>query len=238
MNFRQINKQPRIDSKRPSIHAQTGIGLLTVILIMATGSMASGAVVSYQNGVDGYMGTMDTMLVPSVTDPSVYGPGPYIYTYSTVDGLIRFNDIFGAGPNLIAPGSFIISATLEVTQLTSLDQDGRVDLHRMIADWSDLDTYDSMVNGIQTDGVEAAVAATASTIATTFDVTADVQAWSDGTPNRGWATQLSASSPSNHYFYSSDYSASVSVRPILTIETEGVVPTVEGSWGSVKALFR
>jgi len=84
----------------------------------------------------------------------------------------------------------ISSATL---RLRSLDTGNGGSLHAMLQPWSDAATWNSLVNGIQADDVEASSAADDSIGANSvsdvdLDVTARVQDWVDGTKeNNGWA---------------------------------------------------
>jgi hypothetical protein len=71
--------------------------------------------------------------------------------------------------------------------------------HRMLQAWDDTAaTWASMVNGIQADGIEAAIEPSlvigsptlepdVQGTVNTVEVTADIIAWQSGTPNHGWA---------------------------------------------------
>lgn len=159
-------------------------------------------VTTFQQGVDGYGGTVDTFVREN--QPSAdNSQAPYL----GVDGndpegtglhsqaLLRFDDLFGDEPGRIPadPGVAITSARLEVNTM-NLGDGGR--LHRMLRPWSDRDTWRSLDDGVQADGVEAL--ATADVIAgergdvpltvSSFDVTASLRAWqADPESNFGWA---------------------------------------------------
>ncbi|MFT5783126.1 MAG: hypothetical protein ACI9JE_000443 [Candidatus Krumholzibacteriia bacterium] len=213
--------------------------LLVVILIVMTSETAMADELSFQQDTDGYTGNVDCQLREFFPDADL-SLAPHMSVSFNVHGLTRFNDIFGADPNQIPVGSKITSATLEFTRLNTpgLDQDGLSDLHRMVSDWSDVDTWNTMVTGIQKDGVEATVAASAIAGEATFDVTTDLQAWSTGAPNRGWSIYRSTTSPSDWFVYTGNI-GQISNRPVLTVNfTDPDVATKQGIWGSVKSLFR
>jgi hypothetical protein len=98
-------------------------------------------------------------------------------------------------------------------------------MYRMLQDWSqETATWDSFVNGVTADGVEAVTTPTATwdtinltvPFETNVDVTADIKLWSsNGAPNYGWAILPTANDgyridPSEH--------ATELNRPTLTID--------------------
>jgi hypothetical protein len=115
---------------------------------------------------------------------------------NTSQALLRFDNLFGSLPSQIPNGAQILEATL-VLESTNPGAGGR--LHRMLVPWSAASTWSSLANGIQTDNIEArsAYEAFVGSEALTplvpianrlsLDVTADLQAWSSGEINRGWA---------------------------------------------------
>ncbi len=158
---------------------------------------------TFQQNVDGYTGTFDTMLRESRPQKSYASAANVNVDGSDSSGqqnqgLIYFSDIFGVGPGQVPEGAAITSATL-----TLQVNDGTADafsLHRMLTNWMDLSkwTWNSFVGGIQTDGVESLGSADLSLSGIssgtqTLDVTTSVQAWSDGAVNFGWAFLMSGS---------------------------------------------
>ncbi|MBP8302610.1 MAG: CehA/McbA family metallohydrolase [Phycisphaerae bacterium] len=149
----------------------------------------------FQEGVDGYSGTVDTMICAGTSDTS-YGDSTSLNvdTSDTYGGasqvLLRFDSITGGAADQIPPYASISSATL---RLRSLDTGNGGSLHAMLQPWSDVSTWNSLVNGILADDVESSSAAEDSISANIvgdvdLDVTATVQGWVDGTiQNNGWA---------------------------------------------------
>jgi hypothetical protein len=152
---------------------------------------------TFQQGVDGYAGTVDTYLHQN-TPGTAFGSSTTLRvdnddpsaTGLDIQGLLRFEDLFGSGAGQIPTNAILRSATL---QLQTSDGGNSFNLHRMVSDWSASDTWTSRTNGIQTDGVEAQAAADTSTGAVnigqlSFNVLASLQAWQSApASNRGWA---------------------------------------------------
>ena len=139
--------------------------------------------------------------------------------------LLRFDNLFGSQPNQIPNAAQILEATL-VLESTNPGAGGR--LHRMLVPWSATSTWSSLGNGIQTNNIEARSAydAFVGSEALTplvpianrlsIDVTADLQAWSGGEINRGWAFVPWANGTDGWAFAPSE-SASRDTRPNLVI---------------------
>ncbi|MDY6990237.1 MAG: DNRLRE domain-containing protein, partial [Thermodesulfobacteriota bacterium] len=148
--------------------------------------------VTFQQGVDGYSGTVDTYLRSGSADEDNSGTNTLVVDLDEERHiLLRFNSIFGTNPEKIPPGSTILSASLEIN-VTNSSAAG-ANLHRMLLCWNDTDTWNDWGSGIQADGTEAEAlsesgSAGSGTGTHTIDVTADLQAWSDNpTGNFGWA---------------------------------------------------
>ena len=89
----------------------------------------------------------------------------------------------------IPEGSEVASAILTIQ---TTDGGKGAHFHRMLVAWDEDATWDSMDSGIAADDAEAAESPDFSTGGVddgpaTFDVTAPVQAWVNGTANHGWA---------------------------------------------------
>jgi len=152
--------------------------------------------VVFQQGRDGYVGTVDTTLIEDLpgaiqSGSSLLGvdgddPGG---SGEAVQSLLRFDDIFGSGPGQIIPGSIIRSARLE---LETADPGDGAALHRMVVPWSDSDSWSTFGgDGIQVDNGEALSREEARVVGTdgtvSIDVTDSLAAWSeDPCSNQGW----------------------------------------------------
>ena len=141
------------------------------------------------------------------------------------------NHIFGNGPGQIPLGSTIHTATLK-TQTGAATYDGTspvavTALHRLLVPFADSNTWNNSFggDGVTLDGNEA-VAAPEDTRGPSeevfdgelvpWDVTASVQALSDGAQNNGWVLlQSGASSTTNQWYFSSAEGAD---PPVLQIE--------------------
>jgi hypothetical protein len=156
--------------------------------------------ISFQDGVSGYVGTQETELTQpnpntvqgsntSVSVDLVNGGGQS-------QGLIRFDNIFGSGPNQIPLGSTILSGTLTVYVTNDSAAGANITLHRMLVDWNEgTATWNSLGGGLNS-GVDylAAVDSTlpnpnsGNNVFNTFSgLQSTLQAWSNGTAsNYGW----------------------------------------------------
>jgi hypothetical protein len=151
--------------------------------------------VTFQNESGGYSGTVDTYLQEAY--PSAGNAAAQTLTVDTNDPhgtgqqtqvLLRFDDIVGSGSGQVPRGATVQSASLT---LQTTDRGSGATLHRMLRNWSESDSWNSLGDGVQADGTEAVSAADvntgrARTGTTTLDVTRSVQAWADGSTNYGW----------------------------------------------------
>ncbi len=107
-------------------------------------------------------------------------------------GLLRF--FIKLGSDGIPDGAEIVRAELRARQTDSGDG---FHMHRMLVPWSESTvTWDSLDDGVDTDGSEALATADFSSLEymtegesaaySIFDVTSSVQAWVDGEANHGW----------------------------------------------------
>ena len=157
------------------------------------------------------------------------------YTSVTVDrsdglgaiqGLLYFN-VIGSGAGQVPLGSNIHSATL--TLQTNNGGSGGA-FHRMLKSWGESATWNLLTNGIQTDGIDARIAADLKTGAVpvgkrSFNLTSSVAAWSAGAPNYGWVIKPLGK---NGWAFSSREATSTA-RPSLTISytpADVVAPSV------------
>lgn len=157
--------------------------------------------VSFQEGVNGYTGTVDTVIRADAPDTDNSVVETLFVDAPTTENhaLVRFEDIFGDGPGQIPLGSKIITARLTTASTSSNAMGDGGQFYPMLADWNDTDTWNTLDAGISPDGVEAAdyfnTQAGNATLNpdvqggfNAWDVTADLQDWANGViANKGWA---------------------------------------------------
>ncbi|WP_435075227.1 DNRLRE domain-containing protein [Halorubrum sp. HHNYT27] len=155
----------------------------------------AGASASFQQGANGYSSTRDTYLQEAAQNADngsettlVVDRDDPVDSGFDAQGLVRFGDIVGTGTGQVPPRATVTSAQLE---LSTVDRGSGASLHRMKTDWAESDTWASLLNGVQTDGVEANSSADVKTGSTsvgttTVDVTSSVNAWVNGAANLGW----------------------------------------------------
>src|SRR5262249_16665651 len=111
--------------------------------------------------------------------------------------LIRFDNIIGSGPGQIPQGSQIHAAMLDLTSQSGSAQGHGGHFHRMLIPWQDTDNWNTFCNGLTNDGVKVAVATSMAAGPSNpdffvqggsleYELTADVAAGANGTPNYGW----------------------------------------------------
>ncbi len=198
---------------------------IALVLVPLLASFAAAQTVTFQEGVAGYTGTVDTF-VDSLNPTTDHSAATFVYADDhnpIAHGLIRFDDIFGSDAAQIPLGATITAASLTVNVTQSTGASANITLHRMLTPWTGSDTWNTFVNGVQADDIEAAFAID-STLAnpnTTSLVTfsgpalvATLQAWSNGTAtNHGWAIL----NDHNFWVFSSSEEATISLRPQLMV---------------------
>jgi hypothetical protein len=150
---------------------------------------------SFQQGVNGYAGTVDTEIWALATT-TILAANPNASSDANNDGgesqvLLRFDKIIGDKPQQIPQRARIRSAKLLVS---AFDQGDIVNLHQMLVPFEESATWTTLVSGVSADGLEASrhkdsftfgkIAANSSEIV--FDVTDTVQSWVNGDANHGW----------------------------------------------------
>jgi hypothetical protein len=177
------------------------IVVLLSLVILNIAAVVQAGVVTFQETVNGYAGTQDAYV--NANEGNLGGESTVSVDASdggaVSQGLLRFDGIIGNGPGQIPTGSTINSAKIRVV----IDSVGSGWLwHRMLKDWDENTvTWNSLVNGIQADDVDAVATATFQAGANNggsnvvgdpvdnsylIDITADVQAWANGASNYGW----------------------------------------------------
>jgi hypothetical protein len=202
----------------------TMAALSLVAVAGLTAGDAERRTVTFQQGVNGYTGTVD-IEIWAVSPNTCLEGNINASTDENNDGgesqiLMRFEKIIGPNTGQIPPNATIHSATLVVS---AFDEGTTVHLHRMLVPWKRTATWTSLVAGVTADGLEASKQKdgftfgkiSASTSAIPFDVTDTVQAWANGSANHGW---VFINTGGNGWdFYTSEFD-DVKQRPKLVIE--------------------
>ena len=208
--------------KRFGLSTLLAAGLLAGLA--ATADPAGRQSVTFQQGVDGYTGTVDLEVWAVAPHTCLEGN---INASSDADNdggesqvLMRFDDVVGAKPGQIPPKATIHKATLVVS---AFDEGTTVHLHRVLVPWKSTATWAALSGGLTADGLEASKQKdgftfgkiSASTSAIPFDVTDAVQAWANGAANHGW---VFINTGGNGWdFYTSEFD-DVKQRPRLVVE--------------------
>lgn len=207
-------------------------GSSTGTVNVAVQSASNAVEVSFQNGVNGYAGTVDTFLSQNKPNTN-YGSSTALSVDSDTpagsgkpaQALLRFDNLFGTGSGQIPQGSAIVSAHL-ILQTT--DAGGGANLYRMLSAFTSSSTWNTMVNGVQIDGVEASTSPEAVLAAAqlgvgqiSIDVTASLQAWSSGATNLGW---LFNPTSTNGWDFSS---AEGAIKPKLVVQYSNIPPAAQ-----------
>ena len=195
--------------------------------VMANFVETDEATVTFQEGENGYSGTVDTHIMEDEPDTTHGGlesvewdaDDPYNtnqYKYA----LIRFDAIFGSGSGQIPVGASIQSATLSyVVCNTDTCTGDSADVNEISVDWTEDETWDGFGGdiGVQTDeyGTSLGSADGGSTGLQTIDVTASLASWSsDPSLNKGWIFRPTGTDGVD--IRSSEY-ATLADRPLLTV---------------------
>ncbi|WP_424001146.1 DNRLRE domain-containing protein [Haloarcula salina] len=193
---------------------------------------STGERVAFEQGTDGYGGTVDTMLREA--DPET---GFGTATTLSIDqndpqgsgngsqALLRFDGVVGDGDGQVPRGASVESATL---LLETADDGSGASVHRMLTDWGQDDTWASLDGGVQADGSEAVDSAdaqtgTVATGTTRIDLSASVQAWADGAPNHGWVFLPSGGDGWDIQTAESDVPPTLQVRYLPPEESDGPI---------------
>jgi len=231
------------------------VGSVFVFLIIVA-QPAFGVSITFQNGLNGYSGTQDTWLDEHNPDTMHGNDSLIVVDDDTIDspladqgahtqGLICFGYIIGGdvfeGDNLSAMqqipiGAIINSATLSLYCVNSRTGAPFAYIHRMRTYWGESSTWNCMIDGVQTDNVEA-TSASFGTLGDTngwqhYDITSMVQWWMDGNYNSGLLlnTTFKMNDGIGYTFRSSE-SPTQNERPKLTVDFTPLVynraPTID-----------
>lgn len=198
-----------------SISLSPGSGYTVGRFSTATGTILNAnpliplTTVSFQEGTDGYSGQFDKRvgvgvneLGSTVTDYYLDGR-PSHASSPDINGLVRFDNLFGDGPGQIPIGAEVTDARLFITTSTaaSADSGGPWIIDRLLIPFDETTTYEDLGGDPDPntyDGFEGARGASTGLPVAGFgtlshgdvgeaDVTELVQAWADGDPNYGFS---------------------------------------------------
>ena len=194
------------------------IGL--VGLVALAGVDAGAATIVFQEGLNGYSGTVDTYIKGGVPTSS-YGSS-LVVEWDGDDqggqdfGLLRFDDIFGAGPNQIPASAIINSATL-VYNVTNAGN--AASANAVTVDWDETVTYNTFGGDAGVDDTEYGLllgGAAGGSGDNTLDVTSSIVNWvSDPSANKGWIFRPTGGTDGVAFRSSEDGTASL--RPELSV---------------------
>ncbi len=199
------------------------------VCLETTGACTLTSTIAFQEGTDSYAGTQDTLLQVAV--PGNVNGALEEWEWDDDDpsggivqpnfGLLRFDNIIGAGPDLIPPSSQIVSATI---QYTVFDPGVTASIREMLVDWSEADSLTTICGESCDEATEYSVAEVGSANAPvgtqSADVTASLQAWVDNPAgNFGWffLPPPGGGAGGGAQIRSSEYVATPSERPRLEV---------------------
>lgn len=178
----------------------------TVSIVNVNPTVAT-TTISFQEGVQSYTGQFDKSIGENGTDVLGSTVSNYFLDGSPessgspdVNGIIRFDNIFGNGPGQIPPGAGIQDAQIIITTSTvgNAQSGGPYIVDRLTVPVSETTTYLDLQLGDLGDGFEGVRGASTGLPVAGFgvitngqvvnaNVTALVQAWSSGAPNYGFS---------------------------------------------------
>jgi hypothetical protein len=214
---------------------------------------------TFQNGVDGYFGTSDATLDgelifdkfgqdPIIRVDQVKGEGEQAAgVVRPQQGLIRFDDLFGAAVNQVPVGSTIFDAFLTVN-VTNVASGADIRFFRMLQDWEQVNATwlnpqgnegFAIQNGVTPDNIEAtakpdarvpqALTGQAGLVQIPLNVDT-IQAWANGSlPNYGWSIVNNLGTLWS--FNSSEAFLAGTFKPELTILYTEPVAAEAGTFG-------
>ncbi|MDB6131769.1 MAG: putative Acid phosphatase [Verrucomicrobiales bacterium] len=215
------------------------------------------SVLNLQQGLNGYSGVRDTVLtqeIPAASNAAAVdlAVDRGAAAVREVLALVRFESLFGDGPNLVPVNAVLRSAKLVVSTpanagTSGYDSNSRIELHRMIRDWADTDNWGSLTDGVSADGTEAEAEAAFTLIPSEadapaiFDVTADLKLFQSGAAaNRGWLLRASAADAADLWTFKSSEAPDAGLRPALEIvySPASATPSPYSVWAAANGLSR
>ncbi len=204
------------------------------VIVMSSGAFAQS--VSFQQGVGGYSSGVDLNIrnLGTATAENYWvdypvsgGTGSQLNNDSV---LLRFSDIFGTGIGQIPTGSRIKSAVLQMTAGadTTNRQGNGAAVHAMTQAWDSTLNFAGFNSSMYAANGTASIGGTmidnstsvlfnGSSTLVNIDVKLDLQAWSNGGTNHGWAL-LPYLNGTNGTSFRSNGAADATLRPVLKVE--------------------
>jgi hypothetical protein len=200
--------------------------------------------VSFRQNVNGYTNAVDTRIRQTTPD-SEYSTITGVFVDWAVTGstnndeqvLLRFDNIIGSDTNQVPAGATIHAAILDLGSTIGNAMGDGGTFHAMLQQWQDTNTWNSLVNGVTADDIEAVAASTAVAGNATlnpnvqagflsFELTPDVQAWVKGIrPNYGWVI-LPWPNGSDGWGFATAEAATERDRPQLRVFYTPGVPSI------------
>lgn len=220
---------------------------LVALALAATTATASAATYTFQQDVNGYYGAMDVTLYSAYPDSS-NGYEQEVSIDASDSGspnhvLLRFDELFGSAASQIKAGETIVSATLTL-EITSAGSG--ILFYDMLTDWNSASaTWNSLGDGVQTDGIMAAATPFLTLGANNgdsnigegtlvLDFTDALRRIQDGSvPGYGWALLPFMPSGTNGVDFYSAEGYDLATRPLLTVEVAAVPEP--GTWAMLAA---
>lgn len=200
-------------------------------LIEGTGVSGGDPPLTFQHGVNGYTGGVDTSLLES--QPNANNGATAVIEWDGDDpsssgqmnfGLIRFDNIFGAGANQIKPTDTITSAVLRY-DVTNGGNAGTI--NAVLVDWTAAETFNSFGGdpGVQADEYGPDLgSAPGGTGTQSVDVTSSLIAWkASPSSNRGWIFRPTGGTDGVEFRSNED--GTPSLRPMLQVTLNQGAPS-------------
>ena len=192
---------------------------------------------TFRKDLNGYLGVQDTMIwqdTPATNNAATANITADRDTNNTLAGnqegqvLVKFENLFGAASGQIPANALIQSAKLLLstplnTTGTAYESIDIFRIHRMLINWSDTATWNSLIGGVSIDNVEAQSVATFSLVPyvdggpAIFDVTSDIELFRAGAENWGWVVRAASSGIGDGWTMKSSETSSQSLRPTLEV---------------------
>ena len=190
----------------------------------------AGVTRTFQEGVSTYAGTDDTFVDGTattanngaVTSLNIDSASP------VAQALIRFNNIIGSGGTQIPSGSTVTAASLRI-YVTNVGDN--VNVHRMLANWTEASTWTTLSGGVTANDTEAGITilgnytgvSSQNANYTVTGLQSAVQAWVGGATNNGFVLLPTGS---NGIDFDSSEGATPAQRPLLSVTYTPPSPTV------------